>query len=252
MNEVTLIVDSEELSRQGLKLLGMFLGNDCVVQELQPHIKTCTTNKGGKETVLTSYAWSRAGYPWIRLSEIKNAQGTFIYNLAALPDPRVCAPMIQAEIVVLRSKLFLIILELSLMGKSQPATTPTFHEFLTQLTTKYSDQLPPVTERMAWAEGVIDEDAFWSKPNTTESIPAGFQALEEFFRFLERVQSEFAVSSEPDEAIASKEHLIKMAEKFNANGPSKPFLETFFGKEWTEQYLVEFFFPVELLKSLPV
>lgn len=250
------VIDSDQLSAKGLALLNSFLGPEAKEIALTQAVKTCVSTKGGKDTVLTSYAWSLPSFPWVRLSEIKNAQGTFIYNLAALPAPRCSAPMIQAEMVVLRSKLFLIILELSPLSQESGTKASSLdqanHAFLLGLRNKYLKQLPPVTERMDWAEGVIDEDAFWSKPNTTESIAPGLLALEEFFAFNTVQKTHFAAPYRSEQAAERKQKLIAVAEKFNASGPSKPFLETFFGTEWTAQYLEEFFFPVSLLRSLPV
>ncbi|MGF1573069.1 MAG: hypothetical protein ACFCU1_08350 [Sumerlaeia bacterium] len=254
-NDDSTMVDSDALSRRGLELLGRFLGADAEAVTLSEQVKSTVSSKGGKETILISYAWVIPGFSWIRLSEIKNSQGTFIYNLAALPDPRCAAPMIQAEFVVLRSKLFLIILELSPLTHDAENETNLLnercHTFLASLTKQFESTLPPVSERMDWAEGVIDEDAFWSKPNTTEAIADGFRAFELFISFVVELKKQFLGNVSPQNASARKAHLIKVAEKFNANGPSKPFLETFFGSEWTENYLHEFFFPVELLSKLP-
>lgn len=205
---------------------------------LQPEeLDSSSVNRdnSGKKAELRSWAWSSKQIQWARLTVIRTGAGFRVANWAAFPRPDLDAPMCQAELIEVKGKLFLLVLDALYAGSSGrgPATTD-LSEWKLAL-----QHLTQVKQRPSWSEGFITPEAIWSRTGTTEALEEGFSVFHQFMRGSIRW-----LSGPSDGRSADRSDLYRaMRSRFLDNEPSRPFMTKVFGSHWSEAYMQSFLFP---------
>ncbi|MDX1972953.1 MAG: hypothetical protein SFY68_10525 [Candidatus Sumerlaeia bacterium] len=215
-----------------------------VAAPLPAELGHAVSTKGQKETVNSSHAFSSPMWRWLRRNVITDGNQTLIYNLAAFPHPGVDAPLVEAEIVILRGKLFVLILDAHPLSAA-PGEVHAANAILSPLP-GVVPELPPVAERPPWAEGCISANAFWSQPMTPEAVEPALNLLPRFFESVVAAVGSPSPVADPTERRQALHGLLMHLQQ---HAPSKSFLSAFFGEEWTQRYVQEFFLPARLFEG---
>ncbi len=192
---------------------------------------------------LVSHAWTSKDIRRLRLTEIFGALGTHIVNIGIFPQPTSVLPLMQLEILVVKQRLSLFIIDALLpppLSWSLEPESPS--QYLRRLASSYS-AFPPTEKRSEWAQTVISQDAIWSRPNTSDAIAPACEATLAFLDWCgtaivagqgQRVSTE--------EAEPCRHFLDHFKTTCLDNEPSRPYLSSMFGAEWAERYMSEFLF----------
>jgi len=199
-------------------------------------IAEARSERGGAH--LRSHAWAGTAIDSLRITTITDNAGTIITNIGLFPAPTSALPLIQAETVILRGKLFLTILDATLPPGEpwQFATTPPE----TLLASLQHPLLPPSPDRPEWCRDLISAAAIWTRPNTAEAIAPAAEAEALLLQWsLDLLQS----ASQASNFQHTREAFLRaLREQFIVNEPSRAYLKNVFGAEWAEHYIREFLF----------
>jgi len=212
------------------------------------HAET-VVHRNGVPTTVRSELHRAPGVDWLRITRIDNPRGTHILNVAAYPAPDSRVPVLHVETVVLRGRLFIVVLEEAHVLPEDrapwPADRPTPAALLGDLRARHVEVLPDVAERPEWARGILDEATLWSRPNTAEAIVPGLQCLVDVVRHWADAAAALGGErrTDPDEIDRARARRGEICRACIEGGPSRPFLRTFFTEEWADGYIEEFLFP---------
>lgn len=210
-------------------------------RKTHPELAKKTAIKGDPSSVIESTKYSHSNYPYARFADIANDSETYILNVAVFPKPGLNCPLIEAELVILRGKLFLYLLEINSLGVpviDQKKHDHFFHDFLNQY-----PALTNVDDIPDWANQIMSSHFVWSRPNTEEAIEQAFDSLEKFYALSTETLNQTAEKLTAEETKIQKKQLEQYIDVYLKEVPSRPFLKMMFGDEWTEKYLEEFVFP---------
>lgn len=188
-----------------------------------------------KEASLRSWAWSSGRVAWARLTTIETEAGFRVANWAAFPCFDVDAPMCQAELIEVKGKLFLLVLDALYDGPEGrgPGTRQL------DLLGRSLQWATPVDRRPDWSQGFITPGAIWSRAGTSEALEEGIEA---FHRFMQA--SVVWLQGRLDGRGRERAQLYaRMRARFLENEPSRPFMTKTFGGAWSEAYMENFLFP---------
>jgi len=210
-------------------------------QITESEISKKTAIKGDPTSVIESTEYSHSNYPYARFADIANESETYILNVAVFPKPGLNCPLIEAELVILRGKLFLYLLEINSLEVpviDQEKHDQFFQEFLNQYPSlKNVDDIPD------WAHQIMSSHFVWSRPNTEEAIEEAFESLGKFYELSADTMNQNAKKLSAEETAVQKKNLEQYIDVYLKEVPSRPFLKMMFGDDWTEKYLEEFVFP---------
>lgn len=189
----------------------------------------------GKAARLRSWAWTSDTVAWARLTVIETGAGFRVANWAAFPRFRFEGPICQAELIEVKGKLFLLVLDaLYASADGRGAGTRELAELGGGLR-----WATPVESRPAWSEGFITPEAVWSRAGTSEALEEGVDAFHGFMK-----ASVAWLAGDFDDQAAARSRLYRaMRRRFLDNEPSRPFMSKTFGTEWSEGYMEDFLFP---------
>lgn len=188
-----------------------------------------------KAADLRSWAWSSSKVGWARLTIIGTGAGFRVANWAAFPRFDVDAPICQAELIEVKGRLFLLVLDaLYASSDGRGAATRSLERLGADLR-----HATPVQERPSWSDGFITPEAIWSRAGSAEALAEGVKAFHAFMDgSLEWLDGAFHGSAPRRAALYGR-----MRRCFLDNEPSRPFMSKTFGVEWSEAYMSNFLFP---------
>ena len=192
---------------------------------------------------LVSYAWTSSDIRRLRLTEIYGALGTHIVNIGIFPHPTSVLPLMQLEILVVKQRLSLFIVDAVLPPGwrwSLEAASPS--QYLRQLASTYG-AFPPTEKRSEWAQTVISQDAIWSRPNNADAIAPACEATLSYLRWCGTVMAAGRGRRTSREQARQYEQFLDYVKTTCIDHePSRPYLGSMFGPEWSEWYMREFLF----------
>ncbi len=213
--------------------------------QLDSQLSYKTAIKEKSEASIQSVAATAEGYRWIRFAEILDTD-THIYNFCAFPDTTTQSPYIEAEYVCLKGKVVLLLLECSFLGSEySDLRVEAPSRFLPLLSEKYSRLLPVHRDRPVWSKGAVEPYAIWCSSQDEKAVLPAYQCTEEYLLWVTDIASQ--LQGRPALAIeagARKRQLKVICSTFLENLPSRRFLEIYFGKGWTSEYIREFVYPM--------
>lgn len=215
---------------------------------LPEDIRVMESFKGNKHTANYSYAWTNDLYQWMRINEIVGDGETYIINIAGFPRPERLAPMIEAEVVVLRGKLFVIVLDILALGEEPTlANSCSPERFLSTLIAS-AESLPQIAtaDRPDWSVGTVSEHSLWSRPQTGSSVGEAKTSLESYIVYLSNHLSELSNVGPANEHLTSEraDKLGEILRVFYEQGPANRFLSTYFGDAAASCYKQKYLYPV--------
>lgn len=192
---------------------------------------------------LVSYAWTSSEVRRLRLTEICGALGTHIVNVGIFPQPTSVLPFMQLEILVIKRRLSLFIMDAVLPPSwAWSLETASPSQYLRGVASSYQD-FPPTERRSAWARTVISRDAIWSRPNNSDAIAPACEATLAYLEWCGTVMAAGRGRHVPRERAREYEQFLEHIQTTCIeNEPSRPYLGAMFGAEWSEWYMREFLF----------
>lgn len=213
------------------------------LEELPDDILNRTSQRERIPLELVSHAWTSKDIRRLRLTEIFGALGTHIVNIGIFPQPTSVLPLMQLEILVVKQRLSLFIIDAMLpppLSWHLEIESPS--QCLRRLAAN-SNAFPPTAKRSDWAQAVISQDAIWSRPNTSDAIAPACEAT---LGFLEWCSAVIAAGQGQRGSAEQADQYRHFLDRFKAicldNEPSRPYLSSMFGAAWAERYMSEFLF----------
>ncbi|QDV04608.1 Phycocyanobilin:ferredoxin oxidoreductase [Planctomycetes bacterium Poly30] len=216
---------------------------------LPTELAQTASEKGGTVTRHVTRAFVSPDHVWLRASEIFSDRGTLILNLAAFPVPHSYLPLMQVELIIVRSRVVLAIYDLhDLLAREESLSSPGAPATVCRsLRKRFGADLPQVDERPEWTEGVLSSEALWSRPMTEDALVPSLQALDAFLDACKTASMRSKAAGYPrraDEAAAEVAQCLARVRRQSLEGnPSKRFLETTFGKAWADPFLTDVLYP---------
>jgi len=233
---------------QAFALLSGLAGTEPV--QIPAELATTEAARGGVATYHRTSVWQSRDYAWLRASEIWNNRGNHILSLGAFPRPERPAPILQAETVILRGRLFVVVLEIAPLLPDCPREglsardAQVWHDALHRRRPELGTPAP----RPEWAEAVIAPWAIWTRPNDPSAASSGLEAMVEVARHVDGLAREGVWQDRPHpEVEEARLALRRILRTCRDAGPSKPMKRTLFGADWSERFFAEVFYPVERL-----
>lgn len=184
---------------------------------------------------LRSWAWSSSLLGWCRLTEIQTGAGFRVANWAAFPRFDVDVPTCQAELIEVKGRLFLLVLDA--LYASPDGTGPATQEL--RSASRELESVLPVQTRPEWSEGFITDAAIWSRTATADALDEGVK----IFHWFMGASVRWMRGSLDGRADARAAQYRRMRRRFLDNEPSRPFMTKTFGADWSEAYMEDFLFP---------
>ncbi|MEM9696367.1 MAG: hypothetical protein AAGA56_27735 [Myxococcota bacterium] len=201
--------------------------------DVNAHVET-------KGASLASWAWAGPTIGYARLTVIETAAGFRVANWAAFPRFDCVAPMCQAELIEVKGRLFLLVLDaLALPGEDRARTA------LRTLGAGL-EAVKPVVTRPTWAQDFITEDAIWSRSNSEAALDEAVGVFSAYMAASTTWLLEGAVDGRAGERRAL---YARMRKRFLAHEPSRPFMVKTFGAAWSERYTAGFLFPERVTEA---
>lgn len=215
---------------------------------LPPDIESVTHERSGIVTSMKSRAYRTRVFQWLRVTEIHSPAGTWIFNLGGFPWPECNMPLVEAEVVILRGRLHLLLLDaIAMTGTVWTSMQDPPATLLGRLTEEARDTLPQTVDRPEWASAVRGPHAFWSAPRSEEAVGPAMDVLKTFLDWV--AETDLDISRQTADRIHAGERFERLdavCETCVREAPSRPFLSRFFGEKWAERYIDEFLYPREL------
>ncbi len=211
-------------------------------EELPAELMYRTSQRARVPLELASHAWSSEDIRRLRLTEIFGALGTHIVNIGLFPQPSSVLPLMQLEILVVKQRLSLFIMD-AVLAPSRVWSLEV--ESPSQCLRRLADHsaFPPTEKRSEWAQTVISKHAIWSRPNTSASIAPACDAT---LALLDWCSTAIAVGKgqrvSAEQAEQNQHFLNHVRTVCLDNEPSRPYLGSMFGADWAEWYMSEFLF----------
>ncbi len=212
-------------------------------EDLSADLQHRTSQRPRIPLEIVSHAWVSEDIRRLRLTEIYGALGTHIVNIGIFPQPTSILPLMQLEILVVKQRLSLFIMD-AILPPALPWTlgVESPPQCLQRLAAAYR-AFPPTPKRSEWAQTVISKDAIWSRPNTADAIAPACDAT---LAFLDWCGTVIAAGQGQRTASEQTDQYRQFLDRFTTicldNEPSRPYLSSMFGTAWAERYMSESLF----------
>lgn len=243
------MLESNDLLSRGEKLLELFQPSGKQVEEIESSFAEQIVDKGGKLTTIQSQRWKSDSYQHIRCTKIWNDAGTLILNFGAFPCQDHSAPVIEAEFVILRGKVFVLVLEINDFVEPTTPLQNVAEKYINGLKREFKEHLPQDPDIPDWGKET-KPGAFWSTPRSEEAVEPGFEIMSSFMRYATGLvangQASDLTELETEERNGKLLHNFKV---FHEYGPSMGFLRAYFSEEWAVRYMTEFLYPISIYQD---
>lgn len=193
-----------------------------------------------RSAVIQSWAWSGPTIAFARLTEIETDAGFLVYNWACIPSFQQDAPICQAELIEVKGKLFLLVLDVVDPVDSSMSRAPALR-WKERLERLHRPGLPQVPERPSWSRGFLTASALWCRTSTSEALCEARAAMRAYLELCSHILG--ASRADPVRAPRRAAFYRSMRETFLTHEPSRPYMHKTFGKAWSETYMGTFLFP---------
>lgn len=210
-------------------------------REISVEAHLCEKTSPDGATRCQSWVFDGPAVRWARLAELTNhANGFRALSWAVFPRSEHRAPWVQAELIEVKRKLFLLVMDAHPARVDAPLLGPRCRDAMVAL---QREALPSVQERPEWAEGVISMQAVWTRPMRAESLGPAEDAFGALLAHSVPWFAEASRDETPTAKAAREGHYRLIRQRFLEFEPARPYMHRAFGEAWSEEYMASLLYP---------